>query len=224
MTTISAEASGYSITLDTETSRVSISRDSGEWAGDGRWQDGRIIDCAAQLGDTPHDSEAIYTDLEDALGDAIDEQPTDRIAAARAAADARRSETGPEIELTVQSGGRRAAVNVRVRIDQLSAGAREAVEAGLRSTLGADDASRLIVRTGRTKGEARRAENAELERRGQEWLHAYGSQEGLDDRAPETERVVHHSSWCAERETPEEYLSRALGCYAGRVVAAGLPR
>lgn len=73
MTTISAEASGYSITLDTETSRVSISRDSGEWAGDGRWQDSRIIDCAAQLGDTPHDSEAIYTDLEDALGDAVDD-------------------------------------------------------------------------------------------------------------------------------------------------------
>lgn len=73
MTTISAQAHGYTVTLDTETSRVSISRDSGEWAGDGRWSDCSIVDCAAQLGDTQDETETIYTDLEDALGDAIDD-------------------------------------------------------------------------------------------------------------------------------------------------------
>ena len=78
-TTITAQAHGYSVTLTG--SAISISRTGGEWVGDGRWQDGRIIDCAAQLGATPDETEAIYADLEDALGDAIDEQaePWERV-------------------------------------------------------------------------------------------------------------------------------------------------
>jgi hypothetical protein len=74
--TITATAEGYTITLTDD--RISISRESGEWAGDGRWQDGRIVDCPARLGDTDEESELTYWALEDALEDALetDGQPT----------------------------------------------------------------------------------------------------------------------------------------------------
>jgi hypothetical protein len=81
--TITATAEGYSVALDTETRTVTICRESGEWAGDGRWEDGRIVDCAARLGDDPDESERIYEALEDALGDELDE--AERLAAGRTA-------------------------------------------------------------------------------------------------------------------------------------------
>lgn len=145
----------------------------------------------------------------------------DRIMAARQIAANRASEAGPRIELYVVSGCRRAVINVSVRLADLATGAREAIEAGLRSLWSADDASRLVVTTGRSRGEARRAENEGLAARGEAWLRAYGHSDGLDDATPETMHVLHHAAWAAERETPEAYLSRCLGCYAGRIVSAG---
>jgi hypothetical protein len=71
--TVTATAADYVITLNLETNRVTICRESGEWAGDGWWRDGRIVDCSAHLADDPDESERLYEALEDALGDEIDE-------------------------------------------------------------------------------------------------------------------------------------------------------
>jgi hypothetical protein len=71
--TVTATAENYVITLDAETNHVTICRESGEWAGDGWWRDGRIVDCPAHLSDDPDESEQIYELLEDALVDELDE-------------------------------------------------------------------------------------------------------------------------------------------------------
>lgn len=80
-----ANAAGYIITLVGDV--VSICRESGEWAGTGRWEDGRIVDCPARLGDDPDESERIYEALEDALQDEIDE--AERLEAERLEASAK---------------------------------------------------------------------------------------------------------------------------------------
>jgi hypothetical protein len=69
--TITATVEGYTATLSGN--HVSICRESGEWAGDGRWEDGRIVDCSANLADDPDESERIYDALETALVDELDE-------------------------------------------------------------------------------------------------------------------------------------------------------
>ncbi len=43
--------------------KVNIWKD-GNWAGRGNFKDNRISDCAAQLGDTPEETESIYCALE----------------------------------------------------------------------------------------------------------------------------------------------------------------
>ena len=148
-----------------------------------------------------------------------------REAAARRVLSERASETGPRVELVISTlaGMRLRRVTVPVRVADLTAGARECVGAGLLSVWSGDDASTIVYRTGRTVGEARAAQLADLRQRGPGWLAVYGSSIGpTDDPTPETALALHHSPWCAEKETPEEYLNRALGCYAGRVVRAGL--
>lgn len=63
-TEISITIADAAYTASIENSRVEIHRD-GVWAGTGRW-DGRIVDCAADLGDD------VYEALDEALVDAID--------------------------------------------------------------------------------------------------------------------------------------------------------
>jgi hypothetical protein len=75
--TIAAAAEGYVVTLTGD--HVTISRESGEWAGDGRWENGRIVDCSAHLADDPDESERVYDALETALVDELDE--TERLEA-----------------------------------------------------------------------------------------------------------------------------------------------
>lgn len=83
--TVIATAEGYTATLTGD--RITICRESGEWAGDGRWEDGRIVDCPARLGDTDEESERVYAELEMALVDELDE--AERLEAERLEAEAR---------------------------------------------------------------------------------------------------------------------------------------
>jgi len=63
---MTVSAAGYDATVDVRTGDVSISRSGyrGEWVGSGRWEGGRIVDCAASLDDSPDRSEEIYSALE----------------------------------------------------------------------------------------------------------------------------------------------------------------
>ena len=74
MTMITASTSLYTATIDTDTMRVSISRETGEWSGDGRWNPDscEIVDCAADLGDDA------YAEIDCAIIDAIDEAEVSR--------------------------------------------------------------------------------------------------------------------------------------------------
>jgi len=92
--TITATAEGYTATLTDD--RVSISR-SGVWAGDGRWEDGRIVDCAARLGETADESEAVYEALETALQDELDEAERIATAPVMSAREARRRSCGSDL-------------------------------------------------------------------------------------------------------------------------------
>lgn len=62
---------GYRMSYDSSTGSVSISREEGPWAGNGRFEDGRIVDCAAKLGDSEDESEDVYAALEGALKTAL---------------------------------------------------------------------------------------------------------------------------------------------------------
>ena len=138
---------------------------------------------------------------------------------------------GPSMELMVYTDHLQR-ISVRIHVSDLGQGAREAVDAGLRSLWLADDASRLVVRTGRTLGEARRAQHDQVVRDGMPWARSesekasivfmYSLDQGWQDTRPETMRVRHTGSWRVECESPEGYLDRVLGQYAGLVVEAGL--
>jgi hypothetical protein len=60
----------YSATVEGE--RISISQD-GHWAGNGRYVDGQIVDCAATLGGSDDASEEAYAAIADALDEAAGE-------------------------------------------------------------------------------------------------------------------------------------------------------
>jgi hypothetical protein len=82
--TITAAAEGYSVALTGDA--VDICRESGEWVGNGRWENGRIVDCSANLADDPDESERIYDALETAIQDELDE--AERLEAERLEAEA----------------------------------------------------------------------------------------------------------------------------------------
>lgn len=72
MASIKATARGY--VAEVSGTVVSISRD-GVWVGTGRWQSEaeHIVDCAARLGSTDEESEAVYEALDEAIAEATTE-------------------------------------------------------------------------------------------------------------------------------------------------------
>lgn len=126
----------------------------------------------------------------------------------------------PRIEIIAMVGRRLTRCNIGLRVDELAPGAREAVDAGLASTDRRDDASQLIYRTGRSRGEAAAMRRAAMT---PEELSVYAASYPPDDDAsPEIAFFAWCGAWYPHRETPEAYLSRVLGHLAGRIVRAGL--